>query len=216
MKHRWIWWTVLVLNFAVFAVCIMRLPDVQVPIHYNFRGEVDGYGSKWVYLAIASLSVVIMGGYELYRHLTRNNERVTTNRRYEDICVSLIAVLFGVICWMLFPGAGQSMSPTIGSWIGIILGVLMVVLSNIMGKVQPNRTFGYKIPWTLKDDDVWRATHRLAGYCGVVGGFLMIAGGLIGFWYGWGWQLGGMLIGLIVMTVPPAIFAYRMYHRIHG
>ena len=36
-----------ILGFAVVAIYWSSLPD-SIPIHYNLRGEADGYGSRWI------------------------------------------------------------------------------------------------------------------------------------------------------------------------
>jgi uncharacterized membrane protein len=51
--------------------------------------------------------------------------------------------------------------------------VLLILLGNPMGKVQPNFYVGIRTPWSLASPRVWRATHRLAGQ-------LMVASGLLG------------------------------------
>ena len=43
-----------------------------------------------------------------------------------------------------------------------------------MPKNQDNFTFGIKTPWALSDPDNWNFSNRLAGYCFVIGGILII------------------------------------------
>ena len=43
-----------------------------------------------------------------------------------------------------------------------------------MPHIEPNYTFGVRIPWTLDDPDNWRRTHRFAGPVFVVMGAAML------------------------------------------
>ena len=40
--------------------------------------------------------------------------------------------------------------------------------------MSSNFTMGYRLPWTLNDEDNWNKTNRLAGYVMVLGGILII------------------------------------------
>ena len=48
--------------FAAAAVCWPYLPD-RVPVHWNLRGQVDGYGGKFVGLVL--LPLLTLGLYLL-------------------------------------------------------------------------------------------------------------------------------------------------------
>lgn len=53
---RW-GWIVLLLNLILILVFYSNLPN-KIPTHFNFKGEIDGYGSKsslWVIFIMAAL-----------------------------------------------------------------------------------------------------------------------------------------------------------------
>jgi uncharacterized membrane protein len=56
-----------------------------------------------------------------------------------------------------------------------LAGVLVVLLGNYLGRVEPNWFFGIRTPWTLESDVVWRRTHRTMGRVLFVLGIVMIA-----------------------------------------
>ena len=43
-----------------------------------------------------------------------------------------------------------------------------------MPHIEPNYTFGVRIPWTLNDSDNWRRTHRFAGPVFVIMGVVTL------------------------------------------
>ena len=217
MKNkRWIFWVIALANLGALAVYIARIPEAVVPIHYGIDGAADGWGSKWWLGLLGIIPVLLLGGYEWYRKWSQNKPRNMANMKYQDTAVPMITVMFVAISWFFATTKGETMEGENFGWVAIVMGMLMVFLSNMFGKISPNRNFGLRIPWTLKDDDVWRATHRMAGYWGVAGGIVMIASGIAAFRFGYTVSLAGVLVGVLILVVPPTIFAYRMYHRIHG
>jgi len=54
-------------------------------------------------------------------------------------------------------------------------GVLVTLLGNYLGRVEPNWFFGIRTPWTLESDVVWRRTHRTMGRVLFVAGLLLVA-----------------------------------------
>ena len=44
-----------ILGFAVVAIHWSSLPDT-IPIHYNLRGEADGYGSRWLLWLVPAIN----------------------------------------------------------------------------------------------------------------------------------------------------------------
>jgi uncharacterized membrane protein len=50
------------------------------------------------------------------------------------------------------------------------IALLFVLLGNVMGKLRRNFWLGVRTPWTLANERVWYATHRLAARTMVAGG----------------------------------------------
>jgi uncharacterized membrane protein len=54
------------------------------------------------------------------------------------------------------------------------IGILFMILGNFMGKLRQNYFIGYKLPWTLNNEEVWNKTHRFAGKCMMFSGFIFV------------------------------------------
>lgn len=74
------------------------------------------------------------------------------------MCFFLMAYLYGSILWA---GAGHAVSASRGIFGGIC--VFIAFLGNRMGKVRRNFFIGIRTPWTLGNERVSNATHRVAG-----------------------------------------------------
>lgn len=58
------------------------------------------------------------------------------------------------------------------SLIGILLGLLLIMVGNILPKSEPNPFFGIRTQWTLASRENWRKTSRISGRLWVFSGFL--------------------------------------------
>ncbi len=80
-----------------------------------------------------------------------------------------------------------------------------------MGRVRHNYFVGFKFPWTLANEEVWKKTHRFGSKLMVLGGFLALIGVLI--------TEGSMrfiilMIGVLVPSIITAIYSYFVYKNI--
>lgn len=153
-----------------------RVPD-RLPIHWNAVGRVDGYGGKFVGLALIPL--VSIGVYALFFALPALDPG---KRNYENFASAYRAVRTG---FLLFLGAlyaatlvaahGRNVNMT--TVVMSALGVLFMVIGNAMGKIRPNHFVGIRTPWTLSSKQSWNKTHRLGGWLFMLQGIVFVATG---------------------------------------
>ena len=96
----------------------------------------------------------------------------------------------------------------------LLMGVLFVVMGNYMPKVSQNSTFGIKISWTLKNEENWNKTHRLAGKVWVAGGIaLMLAAFLPSKW-----MVAILLAVTLILVIVPMVYSFAIYraHKAQG
>jgi uncharacterized membrane protein len=91
------------------------------------------------------------------------------------------------------------------------LGLLLLLMGNQLGKSRRMFLVGIRTPWTLSSEEVWIATHRLAGKLLVLGGLLLILAALLPLPP----ELRPMLlIGVIVVALLfPALWSYVLWRR---
>ena len=205
-----------VVHLGVYLWAMQLLEDV-IPIHYNSMGQVDRYGSKYFLLIFALMPLVLVLGHVIYAHCTRNNERVARNRAVEGKVIPMIVLMFIVIGWAVY-FAAKAQGGQIDVMIGILcatMGILMIGISNYMGKMRQNRTLGIKIWWTLRDETVWNKTHRLAAYTGMICGAVMLVSGIIGMTGKMTIMAVMFFVALTVFIVVPVVYAHNLYYRLH-
>jgi len=78
-----------------------------------------------------------------------------------------------------------------------------------MGKLRQNYFIGYKLPWTLNNEEVWNKTHRLAGKCMMLAGLIFIINAWLKVL-----PLPVFIGAMIIMVIIPMIYSYVIFKKI--
>lgn len=200
---------------AMAAVIAMSETDI-VPTHYNITGTAVRYSSKWTFMLAAVIPIAIALVFLIYRR----NSKAQNNVKYESKAVAFIVMFFIVLCWiMTVPSlnGAESLGSYIPATVCIILGILMMYVSNLMAKIKQNRTFGIRTKATLSNETVWRKTHRLSGYMGMSGGLILALCGIITL----GTAKTALLVYAVIIFIAlefaiPVAYANRLYKKLEG
>jgi uncharacterized membrane protein len=181
LKKAWLQLVILAVPFSAVALLWDKLPD-KMPIHWNARGQVDGYESKVfgaffvpvLNLAMAALLAVLP---LIDPKLQSRTEEVKNNlwRIARILRLALTGFLSFTSLAMLAASTGLFKDGVQFSY-AVYTGVsfLFIIMGNFLTKLRPNYFMGIRTPWTLSSDEVWTKTHRLGGPLMVTGGFLML------------------------------------------
>ena len=155
------------------------LPE-RVPVHWNLNGDVDNWvGKAWgAFFGPAGVFcclLQLLGG----EWLSPPRFKIEPFRRtYNYVLVIVAALLVFLHAVMLASALHPERNHS-----RLLVGGMFVsfgLLANLLGKVRPNFFVGIRVPWTLADDRVWIATHRLAARLLVATSIL----GAVGAWSG--------------------------------
>lgn len=159
--------------FVAAAFTWPSAPD-RMPIHWNAAGEIDGYGGKFQGLLL--VPSIAVAQYLLLRFLPRTDpgraNYVNFQRAYDTVRVAvlvLLAIVYGLLHLYL---RGRRLDVSLV--VPLLIGTLLVVLGNTLGKLRPNWFFGIRTPWTLSSKEAWTRTHRVGGWLMVALGVAMI------------------------------------------
>lgn len=167
-------------NFIIILVVISitivlynKLPD-QIPMHWNFAGEVDGYGSRLVgSFMIPFLMITIWIGMNYLPKIDpRKDNYKKFSGSYSIVNSVLITFFFIIQMVVLLTSLGSDIS--INKIIPLLIAVLFIVIGNYLPKAKSNFFYGIKTPWTLSSDISWRKTHRLGGKLFILSGVIII------------------------------------------
>lgn len=165
---------------AASALLYHDLP-VQMPIHWNAQGEVDGYAGKiWAVSMMPGIMLAILGLAAALPWLSPKNFEVDTFAgTYDFVMLAAVGFLGYVHAVILWAGMDHSRNTARPVLAGVF--ILFALLGNVMGKVRKNFWVGIRVPWTLANDQVWNETHHFAAklYFWVgTGGFVAALTGL--------------------------------------
>jgi len=184
-------------------------PDSKIPIHWNAAGEVDGYTSQAVGLLL--LPALSMGMFCLLA-LTVKIELRKLNLEQSAKAFTSTAIGLGTL--LLFIHI-TIVAVALGNKVDVVtvitgaVGVLLMVIGNVMGKVRSNYVFGVRTPWTLSSELSWNKTNRLAGKLLMTLGLLIL---ILAFMGTTGMLLICALIGLLVAIAAWSfIYSYLVW-----
>ena len=199
----------LVLAAAALLATLLAWPHLpgRVPLHWNAHGQVDGYGPRWLLLAVGPGAM--LAEIALFAALPALSPKrfalesfSATYLRIMLAAVALAGYITAVLLWAALTGDVDVMGALLGG-----VSVLIVVLGNVMGKVRRNFFIGIRTPWTLASERVWYATHRLAGKTMVAAGILGIGAAMVGGLAGMAAWIAVVLAGVMV----PVVYSFVHY-----
>lgn len=208
-------WPLLVIVAIPLIAAIMiysHLPE-QVPIHWNIRGEVDNYASRAFgafFLPLLNIAI-----YLLFIFLPKIDPKRTNYAKFESSYLT-IRYAFHVFFMLLF-GATMAASigypVSIGKWVAAGVAILFIIMGNIMGRVRHNYFVGFRLPWTLASEEVWRRTHRFGSRFMVIGGVIALIGAIF---TGETAAFVILMAGIFVPMIITAVYSYIVYKKLAG
>jgi len=165
----------ILLSFILSIYFYPQVPE-QMATHWNSKGEVDGYMSK--FWGLFFMPVVITGLAIMFLVIPRidpKKENIEKFRKYYDGFIIIfilftVAIHLQIILWNI----GIRISPNAVLPAGI--GLLFYYIGILMENAERNWFIGIRTPWTLSSDRVWRKTNRLGGKLFKIAGIIAIFG----------------------------------------
>ncbi len=169
-----------ILHILVTVVFIVISPDI-VPAHYNFKGEVDRYGSKYEQLIWPAFSLLMTGimilcaKHEEKKQTQEVEIKIVLYTAIFSVCLFMVlTVIFGLVALNYSEESFRVTADMVSQLANAGIGVLVIVLSNMMPKARKNAVFGLRTKWSMASDAVWQKSQRFGGFSGVLCGVLMI------------------------------------------
>lgn len=165
------------LPFVYLAYLWNSLPK-KVPMHWNLKGEIDDWGSKYSLVGLIFLLPVLT--YVLMLLIPK----IDTKKRIEFMGGKYYQIKFVLVCFMsvlalFIIHSSKSQTLSSPSMVFVMIGLLFMALGNYFKVIKQNYFLGIKTPWTLESEEVWKLTHILAGKLWIIGGLLIIIFSLV-------------------------------------
>lgn len=172
------------------AIVLQFMPD-QVPMHYDFEGNIDRWGSKYeelifpvIILAMSLFWTLFIRYYEK-KAIRETDEKesagASSNAKVLGIVGVCMAAMFAVEHGFSLYGAYNEATSGASAWsvdIGkvsvVLMGIIFIVLGNFMTKTRINSTVGVRVSWSMYNDNTWRKSNRFGAYAIMIAGVVTI------------------------------------------
>lgn len=176
LSHYWFTILILLIHVSIVLYFMGILPkDAQIPIHWNAKMEIDGYTSTsnglWGMLSFN------IGMFLFLFLLPLFSPRYKMHKdRFDRIIPHLAGILatnFAAFqVYSLYITIHPNFAPSFSIPM-LLIAILFIMLGNLLPKIPSDFFIGIRTPWTLSSERVWYKSHRLGGYCFVIGGLIM-------------------------------------------
>lgn len=168
---------IVLLPFLYLVYIWNQLPE-QVPMHWNFKGDIDRYGEKTELILIPILlpllvyiTFLVIPKIDPKKKLNKMGNKLKSLKFLTTTLMSILAL------FIIYIAKNQSFANS--NYIVLLIGVLYIILGNYFKTIQANYFIGIRTPWTLESETVWKKTHRLGGKMWFVGGLIVIVSSVI-------------------------------------
>jgi uncharacterized membrane protein len=205
-------WLILLIPLIYLAVVWKSLP-ASIPMHGDLQGNIDRYGDKSELLTM----ILILTGMNLLIYLLLPNIYRIDPKKYAAenkgrlfrISYAVVVFMTAVLCMIIYSSVQGNMQT--GSRLIIVgVGLLFTVMGNYMHTLKPNYFAGFRLPWTLNNDENWKKTHLLGGKLFFGAGLLIAVCSLFT----------PLVVSIIILfvtttviTVITCVYSYRLYKK---
>ncbi|MFH4967036.1 SdpI family protein [Gaetbulibacter sp. M240] len=194
---------------AYLAFVWNSLPET-VPLHWNFKGEIDNWGDKSSLIFITCLMTLFMYGLLSVIPLIDPKKKLQyMGQKYYNLKFFLLLFMAALAMFIIYSAKEQAIhNPNL---LFIVLGLLFVVFGNYMKTIKANYFIGIRTPWTLESEAVWKKTHTLGGKLWFVGGLAIVVCCLI-----FNKDISSRIFLTIVITISviPILYSYFLYRKL--
>lgn len=88
-----------------------------------------------------------------------------------------------------------------------LLGLVLFILGERLGQIRLRSDSGFRTPWTLANDEVWRRTHSFAGRLFIGAGILLVMACALR------WNLPSLLLLVCVILASITLHSVFIYQR---
>jgi len=198
-------WVVIGLSWLVSIAALPYLPEIM-PVHWNIFGEADGFSSRLVGAftlpIILTLTAIVLMVLPRFEKMRQSIDRV---RDIYNIAIFVTAsFLLAMQVMVLLSSVGMDLPVVV--IFPMLFGFLFIVLGGLFPHIARNAHVGIRLPWTIRDENVWRMTHEHGGPVFVIAGVLMVLESPVAGMYAMSLMLFIFMCTIVYITV----WSYRL------
>lgn len=205
-------WPFILAPVIYLAIVWNKLPE-KVATHFNLQGNADKYGDKKELLIIIAIltgvAAVIYLLLPLVYKIDPKKRAIENKTRLQRLSFAIALFVSFITCIIINSAENGSIHLNI-RLIFCSIGVLYCIVGNYMHNIKPNYFAGFRIAWTLNNEENWRKTHLLGGKLFFAGGLFIaviclltpVVASIVIF-----------IIITLILVIIPMIYSYRLYKK---
>lgn len=163
---------IVLIPFIYLGYIWSALPET-VPTHWNYKGEIDDWGSKNSLILITFLlSAVTYILFTIIPMIDPKKRIQSMGNKYHNLKFLMVLFMSALAVFIIYSVKEQSI--TNPSLIIFAIGILFMLLGNYMKTIKANYFIGIRTPWTLENESVWKSTHKMTGKLWFIGGLAIV------------------------------------------
>jgi uncharacterized membrane protein len=161
---------------AIFIIAFNIYPSMpdRMPIHWNAKGEIDGYGNK--FMGVFLFPIIVLAIYLLFFFIPKisvyKKNLDSFMKYFEGMKLAMILFFSAMYVVTLLPNFGVNFN--MSYFIIPAISALFYYIGYILQFSKQNYFFGIRTPWTMADDEVWDKTHKLGSITFRVNAFVIL------------------------------------------
>lgn len=199
MKKNKLFYITLIVSLIPLIIDLLAYPHMpnKIPVHWGITGEPNRYGSRMEQISTGAIPFVLFLFLNFIPSIDPKKESFKKHSGAYSIINFIIILIIGCMNMIgLFSALGYPIA--FQKVVPVLLGILFIVLGNYMTQIRHNYFVGFRTPWTLASEYVWKKTHRFGGYIFVITGLVALSSLFLGS-LGMYLFFGAMGIGIVLI-----------------
>jgi len=199
---------IIMISFIIGISFYSLLPD-KVASHWNAKGEVDGYMSKFGGLFLMPvISLVLLLLFIIIPKIDPLKHNIEKFRKYfNGFIVLMMLFLFYLYILTILWNIGVRFNFV--HLLVPIFSIFFYYCGILIQKAQRNWFIGIRTPWTLSNEQVWNKTHKIGGKLFKIAGIISLIGILLPEY-----ALFFVICPVIIASLFPVIYSYFAYQKL--
>ena len=176
VEQRKIYLLDVILTFLpiLVALCVVWYAPETIATRFDLEGNVVATGSRWTILILPILILLFSG---LMKWIDDKELVGSQNKEVSRYIFRITLLLFNAIAYFQFVLilTGVSIGTQKVRFLAFLIGLFMIFIGNVSPKIkETNKHFGFRVPWIMNKDEVFRKTQRFFGFASMVSGVIFI------------------------------------------
>lgn len=193
---------------SILGICLGEFLPQEFVTHWNYMGQADRMSNKG--FDLLGITLVLLLSQWIGVFFTMKDRKNENQNKKVFIMIIWIFPLISLLLWVGIYSSAIKGSMDIPKIMLLFLPLMFIFIGNYMPKCKQNYTIGFRITWTLRNEENWNKTHRFAGRVWVYGGILML---ILFLLIPTEQTVYVMIPAIFLMVFVPTIYSYLFYKK---